>query len=392
MRQLPTRALRVDVARDQYGEQADQLLDALWRSDPLADAVVEDFETLAPGAGFQLLEQALGLGVDSVHTPPESLKALFAQLDHPPSWVEWERLERAGRVFFRSSLAGGIVLGAKSLALGYCSPGGNKALVQTGRLTQDMARRIGETGRFAQATCTRHGLQRDQLGFAITVKVRIMHAQVRRLIAKQSNWKSADWGAPINQHDMVATMLLFSLVFVDGVRQLGVQVSDAELEDFFQLWRYAGYLIGIEESLLPRDVQGARDAERIIFITQGLPDADSRMLVRALAEAPLHEATTKREKAKALRQARLGYGFLRVLLGTELADALHLPNDAYRFAVPAIHGLVRGAGRIGGRVKGAERLAELAGKRYWDAAVQESVGRREPSYAFPQRLRTDPKR
>ncbi|MEZ4249513.1 MAG: hypothetical protein R3B99_14890 [Polyangiales bacterium] len=46
---------------------------------------------------------------------------------------------------------------------------------------------------------------------------------MRRLLLRSERWKSELWGAPINQHDMAATSLLFSVVFLSGIRQFGVR-------------------------------------------------------------------------------------------------------------------------------------------------------------------------
>src|SRR5690606_6100879 len=147
-------------------------------------------------------------------------------------WVDWTRVDRAGKLFFRSGPAGGITLGAKSLVGGYCSPGGNKPLAFSGALESQVSRRLAETGRFVVATNTAGALRPGGEAWAITLRVRLMHAQVRRLLLRSGRWRSELWGAPINQHDMAATSLLFSVVFLSGLRELGVPVTREEAEDY----------------------------------------------------------------------------------------------------------------------------------------------------------------
>ncbi len=62
----------------------------------------------------------------------------------------------------------------------------------------------------------------------ITVKVRVMHAQVRRLIRASGRWQTALWGEPINQHAMVATALLFSVAVIDGLDKLAYRFAPAQ--------------------------------------------------------------------------------------------------------------------------------------------------------------------
>ncbi len=139
----------------------------------------------APGQGFRLLEAALARGIDddrTVEEAPAELRALFASVDHVPLWVDWEAVNRGGAAFLRTGFLGGILLAMQSLVLGYASPGGNKPLAFSGRLREQAERRLAETSRFVYAVSQANGMRRSGEGFAITVKVRVMHAQVRRLI------------------------------------------------------------------------------------------------------------------------------------------------------------------------------------------------------------------
>src|SRR5262249_51979302 len=177
-----------------------------------------------------MLEAALDRGIGAVPDAPEALRALFAELDRVPAWVDWPTLDAGGELLMRAGPFGGMVLGAGSLVLGYASPGGNKPLVFSGRLTEQAPRRLDETSRFVQAVCRPGGMQRSGDGFKITVKVRLMHAEVRRMILRSGRWDDARWGAPLNQHDMAATTLLFSLVVLEGLRSLGLVIGREEAE------------------------------------------------------------------------------------------------------------------------------------------------------------------
>ena len=207
--------------------------------------------------GFRLLDQALRTDIRAVPEAPRALHALFADLERVPSWVDWPRLDRGGAVVLRAGAAAGIVLGMKSLILGYASPGGNKPLVFSGRLQEQASRRLAETCRFVQAVSRPRGMYRHGEGFAITLKVRLMHAQVRRLIQRSGRWQPESWGHPVNQHDMLATVILFSAALIEGLRQLGYGVTPEEAEDVIHLWRYAGRVIGVEDALLPRSFSEA---------------------------------------------------------------------------------------------------------------------------------------
>ena len=364
----------------------------MWKVDPLADDVIADFAERGR-TGWQMLDEALRRGVDAVEGAPEPLRALFAELDEVPKWVDWDRIANAGRLFFRTGAPGGIVLGAKSLCYGYCSPGGNKPLTFTGRLEPaNVNRRLAETGRFVMATCARDGLRRFGEGFMATVRVRLMHAQVRRLLMSHPEWRSERWGLPINQHDMLGTSLLFSQSFIEGVRQFGFAVSRREADDYLHLWRYSGHIIGVTPELLPVSEPDADVLADLILMTQGEPDDDSKALVEALVRSPEGAPDSAEHPRRVQRQVALGYGFCRTLLGAELADQLDLPVTRWRHVIPAVSQVVSRLEPFRRLIPRIDRAYVDAGRRYWNETVALGLGGIPAAFAAPGRLRGRPVR
>ncbi len=383
---FPSRYTNLDAARARFGDRVDRLAPYLFRVDPLADAVIEAFEALPPRRGWAMLEQALATGIASVPDAPEAIRALFAEIDDVPVWVDWATLDRGGELLFRAGIMGGIVLGAKSLVLGYVSPAGNKPLVLSGRLQQQAARRLNETSRFVQAVCRPGGLRRHGDGFAITVKVRLMHAQVRRMILRSGQWDGASLGAPINQHDMAGTQLLFSISVLEGLRDLGFRISSDESESYMQLWRYVSRLIGVDPEISVNSELEARALADLIAATQAAPDDDSRALVRALLESPLETARTDEARRRATFVTRLGQGFVRSLLGDEMADSLAVPRTPWRYAMDVARTATRAAEVARETVPGARAALIDAGHRYWDRVVEIGLAGATAEFRPPERL------
>jgi hypothetical protein len=385
-RAFPARFAPTDEQRFKYGDATlNQLGALLSQADPLADAVVSEFDDMPKGVGFALLERALAQGIDAVPEAPPALKALFASLDVAPDWVDRTRQNHGGSVILRAGFAGGIVLGLKSLMLGYASPGGNKPLVFSGRLQQQAPRRLAETSRFVQAVSQPGGLGRFAPGFAITLKVRLMHAQVRRLIQRSDRWRGELWGVPINQHDMLATVLLFSVSLIDGLRTIGYGVTDSEAEDVIHLWRHVGLVMGVAPEVLPRSYAEAFRLADIIQTTQGPPDDDARALAAALFSARaaiLAESGTPRTTARHLAGM---YAACRLLIGEPLAAAMGIPRSPFDNFAKAVRPAVGLASKLN-RLPFWQNLALRAGDRYWDAAVAEGLGRGTARYAPPDRL------
>lgn len=281
----------------------------------------------------------------------------------------------------RSGPLGGAVLGARSLVLGYASPGGNKPLVFSGRLKEQAARRLNETARFVQAVCRPGGMRPFADGWQITLKVRLIHAQVRKMILSSGRWNGEAWGVPVNQHDLAGTTLLFSVSIIDGLRRLGMRVSADDAEAYVHLWRWTGRTIGVDADLLPTSEPDAMRLAELIAMTMGEPDQDSRDLTRALFDAAFEGRYGQAEIREARRSVMLGRVICRELVGDDLADKLDVPRLPMRHAMPMIRRFVGAVERVSRAVPFGERGAIAVGTRYWDRVVE--LGFPGATYEFP---------
>jgi hypothetical protein len=329
---LPTVYTNLDAARRKHGERADKYVALLGHADPLADAVVDAFSQLPEEQWRRLLNEALTRGIDAVPEAPDSLRALFARLDYVPFWVDRAQCNLGGATFLRCRL-GFVALAMASLPLIYSWPAGNKPLALSGHLVHRASQRLKDTTRYVFAICQPEGLARFSEGFRMTVHVRLIHAQVRRLLRLSGQWREAEWGAPINQCHMAGTNLLFSVGVLDALTRIGYLFKATEREALIHLWRYAGYLLGVEDELL---VAGEWEGHRLLDLTftfEPKPDDDSRALVHALMQ-------TSFEYIRGFKVARpcslnLCYGISRALIGDERAEALGYPRTLWRWLTTA---------------------------------------------------------
>lgn len=383
---FPTRFVHLPAARARFGDGIDRLGAYLSRVDEVADRVVASIEEMPPGLGWSLFDDAAAHGIARVDGAPESFRALFAQVERVPMWVDWKTLDRGGSMLLRAGVLGGIVLGLKSLVTGYATPAGNKPLIFSGRLAEQAPRRLQETARFVQATIRPGGLRPHAEGYRITLKVRLIHAQVRRLILRSGRWDAGAWGAPVNQHDQLGTLLLFSLLVVEGLRQIGARISSEEAGAYMQLWRYSGALMGIDPELLPTSESEARRLRDLISATQDEPDADSRLLTRALLDSFAQGAMTEHDRKRAEGRAHFRAGLCRALIGVELADQLGVPASSWHRMMPGIRRLVSCMELVRGAVAFAGMPALRAGTRYWDRVVEVGLTNATAEFGLPQRL------
>jgi hypothetical protein len=381
--QWPRRLHRRAEAASRFGDLAERLLPYFERSDPLADAVVSALEADSPPSRQGRIDRALS---GDLSDAPEPLRELVEAATRVPPWLDWQRLERANDVFLRAGMLGGITLGLYSLVHGYAAPAGNKPLAFSGRLRERADRRLAETSRFVTAVTALGGLRPGALGWQLVLRVRLMHAAVRRLLLTSGRWSHEDWAYPINQHDMLATILLFSNVFVDGVRRFGVHVTPDEADDYQHLFRWVGELIGVESALLPTTYAEATRLAELIHLTQGEPDDDSRALVAALLERPLRGANTPQELKRAERQVAVATGLCRSLIGDELADKLGLRRDGHRHWALGVRLTLQLLERARRGVPRLNQVVRLLGSRYWDLTVTRGLGDEPARYDLPQQL------
>lgn len=377
-----TRYFRVTPEmRARYGTHLDKYLQFLTQGDPLADAVVALFATLPAGHGRRMLDLALDQGIEAVPQAPPAFRALFAQLDDIPFWVNWQELDTGGAAFLQSGVLGVLVIALNSLPTSYSSPAGNKALVASGKLMQRAARRLGETGRCVYLTSLPGGLRRFSDGFKVTVKVRLMHAQVRRLLWQSGRWNTTLWGSPINQCFMSATNLLLSVNLLDGMRRFGLHFSAAQRHGLMQLWRYSAYLSGVHTELLHATEQEARRFLAMVFALDGPPDEDARALVHALLGVAHQLGFGHQEWLQ-----QLFYGISYAQIGAERAQRLGYPRTSWRFLVPTARPFIQVVDWLRPYVPGAQRLLERLGAAGWRLAIDRTLAGPLPTFHLPTRL------
>jgi hypothetical protein len=349
-------------------------------ADPLADAAAAAFAGLSAGSGRKMLETALNVGIDAVDNPPPAFVELFKQLDTVPMWVDWDRIDQGGAAFLRSGAMGVAVLNLFSMPIMYSSAGGTKPLVFTGDLLRRAPRRLAETARFVLSSSRPGGLRRFADGFKTTVQVRLMHAQVRRLSKLSGRWK-AEWGEPVNQMYMAGTNVALSAGLLEGLERIGFHVSRDDAEALLHMWRYSGYLSGIDSELLISTRDEGRLVGELIRDGEGPPDEDSRALIVALMTAAYHP------KLQGARwPARISYGISRKLIGNPLADALGYPPSRWSWALYAARPLFASASVAQRVVPGARGLATKVGTWTWGLMIDQVMAGARAEFRPPTKL------
>src|SRR6185436_12860508 len=109
---------------------------------------------------------------------------------------------------------------------------GARVLASTGRLRDDLDRRVNETARFVLDVVRPNGFDAGGSARIAIGKVRLVHAAVRRSVRARGGGGEV----PINQEDMLGTVGLFSVTVLDALTRLGVTVRARERDDYVHLW------------------------------------------------------------------------------------------------------------------------------------------------------------
>ena len=178
------------------------------------------------------------------------------------------------------------------------------------------------------AGCIRYG---D--GWKLSVRIRMVHAQIRKLLAETDEWEGDAWGVPISAAHLGYAIACFAARTVRHSEALGAHYSLEERASFHAVWRYTGYLMGIPETILFKDERHALHMYRIGSICEPPPTQEAIIMTNALINsAPLVAGIDEREERQKLVKNVI-YPVSRGLIGNDLADQLNFPPNRLPFAL-----------------------------------------------------------
>jgi hypothetical protein len=378
---FPSRYQNRQQARVLFGDDADRYASFYLAGDPLADDLVAWMERSGEPAKA-LFEQALRDGVSKVPAAASELVRFFARAETIPSWVDFAQIRTGALAYQRFGILGMFVLSAWSLINGYHSSAAVKPLAFTGQLRHNTQRRLAETARFVSEASQIDGLRFGRPGHDISLRVSVIHAHVRRACSGSRQWRTDVWGLPINQADMIGTLLEFSLLMMDGAQRLGFFLTSEEREAILAMWRYCGHLSGVDPWLLEQlgsEAKTRRLAELLRLVQPG-PDQDSLALTEQLLKVPGQNARGKGPPMLAVAISRFHNGLARAFNGPEIANDLGIPDDMWKYSVYPVRAALTPFEWLRRKIPGASRLASHVGNRAVRGDLTRILRGEEPSF------------
>jgi len=381
----------------------DELLDDLrGQADPDVDGVVDEYYRRHPEIddARHLVRQIVRRGALGDHD-----QALAAYLRDPsarPSWADDELIRRGQRFFADRSDEIGNILFCASLPEAYGAARGVHVLAVTAELATNAKRRVAETGRFLLDALTEGALEPGAAGYRAARGVRLMHAAVRHMVRNDPDvrrdddpvvehrgckaftprWSTA-WGEPINQEDLLGTLLTFTWRVFDALETIGDPADPEDREAYLHTWSVIGHLLGIRPDLLPIDLSGVDHLHRLTWRRLQGPSCAGRIMTSALV-GTLHDTMPG---PRSLPQSQI-----RAFIGARAANRLGVPPSGW----PA---LLFGPMRLLHRVEGATGVPDLTRpltrdmrRRVWERFIAAGHGGRPPFEIPLSEGRRPPKR
>ncbi len=309
-------------ARRYNRADADKYIEHTTIGDPVLDPVLEELSSLPPHE----LHRFIGAGIDQqnevLRKAPQVLREFFERMEDPP-WLDYESFRPGIRAFHTN-----VDLMLVAFVTGVLVEGFSTLIAKSFNITQRVAstkRRLQQNNRHMMEIFYPGGMQRDGDGWKLSTRIRFVHSRIRGLLTKSDDWKHDIWGAPVSAAHLGFAISVFSKRLLEYSESVGARFTEEEKKSVLSVWRYAGYLMGIPESILYADAAGAERIYKIAYECEPLPGADSvavaNMLIQAIPKVA--DVTNPVESDKLVA---LAYRLSRALIGTELADRFEFPK------------------------------------------------------------------
>ena len=316
-----------EKARALDPERADNYISHTIIGDPIADDLMELLSELPREESSRLIRLVMAAKDESeLDDTPSLVREFWESIRTPPAWLDLEALDPGVRMFHRNAnlVLGGMIGGV--LVEGF-STNIAKSFFITGRLRDQGVRRLQQNNRHMVEIFMPGGMTMDGDGWKLSVRIRLVHAQVRRLLNASDDWDYNAWGMPISSAHVGFAIAAFSARLLKHMKNLGAIYNDQERKSFMEVWRYSGHLMGIPETILFRDEAEALEMFEVGRACEPSPSIECMVMANALINsAPLVAGITEPKQRRNL--AQYVFRLSRALIGNPLADALMYPSSS----------------------------------------------------------------
>lgn len=292
--------------------------------DPALDPVLEECSSMPP----EDLHKYIGAGIEGqdeiLRSAPEPLRHFFRNLQEP-EWLDHDAFRPGIHTFTKN-----VILMLTAFVTGVLVEGFStlisKSFSITGRVASEK-RRLRQNNRHMMEIFYPRGLHRGYDGWKLSVRIRFVHSRIRGLLAKHDKWENETWGTPVSAAHLGFAISVFSERLIKYSEMVGAQLSEEEKKSIMDVWRYAGYLMGIPESILYTNAEDARRIQKLTYMVEPDPD-ETAITVANLLISSIPKVGGITDKEEADRLVLLAYTLSRALIGNRLAEAFRFPKTS----------------------------------------------------------------
>ncbi len=284
--------------------------------------VMEELSSLHPGHLHRYIEAGIEQNDEDLSSAPQPLRDFFANLEDPP-WLDLEEFRPAIRAFnanvdlmLIAFVTGVLVEGFSTLIA--------KSFSITGRVASTK-RRLQQNNRHMMEIFFPGGMERSNDGWKLSTRIRFVHSRIRTLLAKSEEWNHEAWGTPVSAAHLGYAISVFSKRLLEYSQLVGARFTDEEKDSVMAVWRYAGYLSGIPETILYKNAEEAQEIYEIGFACEPTADSDSIAVANLLIKS-IPKVADITDPVEEERLIRLAYKLSRALIGNQLADQFRFPK------------------------------------------------------------------
>ncbi|MEI7032105.1 oxygenase MpaB family protein [Streptomyces pratensis] len=304
--------------------------------DELADATVATlFERGEVGTFNTLMRYVSTAGAPLPEGLPDVAREYLRTTAAPPSWVDWDAMEKARLFFLDNNVHISTALSFASMPACYLVPHVAKLLSATHGLDYP-SRRMAETGQFTVYLMQPDAFEAGGRFVPAAQKVRLLHASIRHHLTRENRWDTAVSGTPICQEDLIGGQMFFSLLVLDSLHRLGIHMTEEGADAYFYAWRVVGAMLGVDQAAVPASLEEARRFLDLYMLRHMGPSPEGAALTRQLID--LYEEVVPGAFFDPIVSA-----LIRHLVGDTCADWLEVPRtpwDTVAKAVPHLLGVL----------------------------------------------------
>lgn len=304
--------------------------------DELADATVAAlFDRGEVGTFNTLMRYVSVAGAPLPDGLPDVAREYLNATSSPPSWVDWDEMEKARLFFIDNNVHISTALSFAAMPACYVVPPVAKLLSASHGL-QYPSKRMAETGQFTVYLMQPDAFEAGSRFIPAAQKVRLLHASIRHHLRRENRWDTGELGTPICQEDMIGGQMFFSMLVLDSLHRLGIHMSTEGAEAYYYAWRVVGAMLGVDQDAVPKSLEEARQFLDLYMVRHMGPSEEGAHLTRQLID--LYEEVVPGTFFDPIVSA-----LIRHLVGDTCADWLQVsrtPWDTVVKSVPHLLGVL----------------------------------------------------